>query len=65
MRKAHGIVAVVLIVAFWALAAGAQSAQPPMSNQSMSNHQAQGQAPGETAAAGDPGEAHERRSTMP
>ncbi|MFZ0313388.1 MAG: BON domain-containing protein [Candidatus Korobacteraceae bacterium] len=48
MRRAYGIVVVVLIVAFWALAAGAQSAQPPMSDQSMSNPMAQGQAPGET-----------------
>lgn len=45
MGKAHGIVSVVLIVAFLAVAAGAQSAQPPMSNQSMSNQPAQGQAP--------------------
>lgn len=45
MGKTHGIVAVVLILAFLQIAAGAQSSQPPISNQSMSNQPAQGQAP--------------------
>jgi hyperosmotically inducible protein len=45
MGKAHGIAGVVLMAAFLAVAAGAQSSQPPMSNQSMSNQPAQGQAP--------------------
>ena len=45
MGKTYGIVAVVPIAAFLAAAAGAQSSQPPMSNQSMSNQPAQGHAP--------------------
>lgn len=45
MRKTHGIIAVVLLLTLLTAAAGAQSAQPPMSNQSMSNQPAQGQAP--------------------
>lgn len=49
MGKAGGIVAVVLALSFLAVAAGAQSAQPPMSNQSMSNQPAPAQAPPEAA----------------
>ena len=48
MRKAHEIVTVVLLLVFLTAAAGAQSAQPPMSNQSMSNQPAQEQAPNDT-----------------
>jgi len=48
MRKVHGIVAVVLLLTSLAVAAAAQSAQPPMSNQSMSNQPAQEQAPNHT-----------------
>jgi hyperosmotically inducible protein len=40
---------VVLALSFLAVAAGAQSAQPPMSNQSMSNQPAPAQAPPEAA----------------
>jgi hyperosmotically inducible protein len=50
MGKAGGIVAVVLALSFLAVAAGAQSAQPPMSNQSMSNQPAPAQAPPPEAA---------------
>jgi len=50
MGKAGGIVAVVLALSFLAVAAGAQSAQPPMSNQSMSNQSAPAQAPPPEAA---------------
>jgi hyperosmotically inducible protein len=46
MGKTHGIVAVVVGLVSFAVVAGAQSAQPPMSNQSMSNQPAQ--APSET-----------------
>ena len=48
MGKAHGIVAVVLLVTSLAVAAGAQASQPPMLNQLVSNQPAQGQAPGES-----------------
>ncbi|MGA2369857.1 MAG: BON domain-containing protein [Candidatus Korobacteraceae bacterium] len=44
MGKTRGIVAVVLLVTFLVVAAGAQSSQPPVSNQSMSTP-AQDQAP--------------------
>jgi len=50
MGKAGGIVAVVLALSFLAVAAGAQSAQPPMSNQSMSNQPPPAQAPPPEAA---------------
>jgi len=50
MGKAGGIVAVVLALSVLAVAAGAQSAQPPMSNQSMSNQPAPAQAPPPEAA---------------
>ena len=46
MGKTHGIVTVVVGLVSFAVVAGAQSAQPPMSNQSMSNQPAQ--APSET-----------------
>ena len=46
MGKTHGIVAGVVGLVSFAVVAGAQSAQPPMSNQSMSNQPAQ--APSET-----------------
>lgn len=48
MRNLHGIVAVVLLLTFLTVAAGAQAAQPPMSSQSMSNQPAQDQAPNQT-----------------